>query len=635
MEFLNPASLWLLLLGLVPLALYLFRRRSRTVRVSTLVFFKTLAKEHQDSAWLRRLKKLLSFLLTVLMLVLAVFILARLIVSQDRVDRHRSIVILLDRSASMALADASGETRLEAAKRLLVERLKHVPEEVGLSLVVYDSRPEVLQPRTFKRRELLSRLDSVETRPIAGRPDAAFELAGMLAGLEPPTLVWHLSDRRFREASSPSGAGDGEERAAPAALPFELRELDLALPEVANASITAVRLRPVPLEHARYDVFAEVFLNRDAPAAQQLKLLASVGGIPSQVREIDLEPGERSAVTIRINGSRDQILRLELEAERDDFPADNQVNLPLPEIRPIVAAWIRPDDTEDPYTRLALASIQESGSFQLLKGSPAAWPLSEEVDAVIFDGWLPSEWPAGLPAVVINPPGPSGPVAVRRLDPPLPHDGVRVGSGDHPVLFRVSSGRVALTQTSTVETRGALEPLWWAGSDAVLAAGEVGGSRLVVMGFSPGLSERLPLTASFPLLMGNALFWCVDREEESTSSNLFATGDLARVSGGSLTWLGGGGGRRAQERIVLSSEVVEMDRIGIWEGGDGTRGSAHLLSAVESDLRAHPPEGTSSDDDDYFSVKGGLSGSLKVWLLGALLAVVLAESWLFHRHAVY
>lgn len=631
MQFLNPALLWLLLLGLVPVALYLFRRRSRKIRVSTLVFFKTLAQEHQESAWLRRLKKILSFVLTLLMLALAVLVLARLVLPQDEGGRLRSIVILLDRSASMAVADESGETRLDAAKRILSERLQRVPEEVGLSLVVYDSRPEVVQPRTLKRRELLSRLDSVETRPIAGRSDTALEMAEMLAGLEPPAMVWHLSDRPLRAAD---GAGEESPDAEPEpTAPYELRELDLALPEVVNAAITAVRLRPVPLEHARYDAFVEVSLNRAAPEPVALRLLASVGGIPSQVRDLELEPGERSGLTLRLNGSRDQILRLELESPRDDFPLDDRVSLPLPEIRPITAAWIRADESEDPYTRLALASIQESGSFQLLKGGPGAWPLSEEVDAVIFDGWLPAEWPAGLPAVVIDPPDSAGTLPVRRLAAPLPHDGVRVGNAAHPVLFRVSSSRVALTQTASVETSGALEPLWWAGSDAVLAAGEVGGGRLVVMGFSPGRSERLPLTASFPILMGNALFWCVDREGKMDETRLLATGELARIPGGSLTWLGEGGAGPRQ-RLAVESEVVEMDRIGIWEDETGKRGAAHLLSAAESDLRALGQTGV-ADEDDYFASGGGLAGNLKYWLLGALLVVVLAESWLFHRHAVY
>lgn len=616
MEFLNPGSLWLLLLGVIPVVLYLVRRRSKKVRVSTLVFFKTLAREHQESAWLRRLKRWLSLALTLLMLALAVFVLSRLIVRQDDADRYRTVVVLLDRSASMEAKDENGESRIDAAKRLLRDRLTKVPEEVGIALVAYDQRPEVLQPRTTKRRELLSRLDSVGSRPIAGRPDAALETARMIAGLEPPAAIWHLSDRLLPDP------GEGS----------KIHQLNLALSEVGNVGITAVSLRGVPLEHARYDVFVRVARNRDAPSATKAKLRVSVGGIPSQIREIDLEPGAESSVTFRINGSRDQILRLALESEGDGFPLDDEVSLPLPEIRPVLAAWIRPDELEDPYTRFALSSLQESGSFELLKGGPAAWPLTEKVDAVIFDGWLPAEWPTDTPAILLNPPDYAGPVVSRRLAAPVPYDSVRVGMADHPVLFRVSSSRVALTQTGLYDARGSLEPLWFAGNDPVLSAGEVGGERVVVMGFSPGLSEQLPLTASFPILMGNALFWAVNQEENGGANRLYRSGELAPVAGKTITWMETGTGSR-QAALPLTSDVVEMDRRGIWETDAGIRGASHLLSRDETDLRSRDDE--NAGDSAYFATSNRFAGNLKLWLLAAVAMILLLESWLFHRHAVY
>jgi len=332
MQFLHPSSLWLLLLGFIPLALYLFRRRSQKIRVSTLVFFKTLAREHQESAWLRRFKKWFSFLLTILLLLLAVFVLSRIIIEQDDADQYRTVVILLDRSASMEVGDESGESRLETAKRILKERLKKVPEEVGVSLIAYDVRPEVIQPRTMNRRELLSRLENVAVRPMADRSDVAMESARMIAGLEPPSVIWHVSDHPISATGAIAEAG--------------VHELNLALPEAVNCGITALQLRAVPLEHSRYDAFVQVALNADSPRPVNVRLNVSVGGIPSQFREIELQPAETTGVTFRINGATDQILRVWLETERDDFALDDQVTLSLPEAKPILAAWIRPDETE-------------------------------------------------------------------------------------------------------------------------------------------------------------------------------------------------------------------------------------------------------------------------------------------------
>ena len=655
MEFLSPGSLWLLLLALIPVLLYLVRRRSKKVRVSTLVFFKTLAKEHQESAWLRRLKRWLSFLLILLLLVVAVFVLSGLIVRQDDADRYRTVVILLDRSASMGVMDEIGESRLEAAKRVIRERLTKVPDEVGIALIAYDQRPEVVQPRTLKRRELLSRLDTVVIRPIAGRADAAMETAQMIASLEPPTAIWHLSDRLITGGDSEDRAGEVDANAAEsdgggseviASSSPELQvqeqstdtvtkvhELNLALPKVSNAGITAVQLRGVPLEYARYDVFVRIALNHDAPEPVKARLRLAVGGIPSQLRELDLNPGSQSTLTLRINGSRDQLLRISLDADGDDFPLDDEVMLPLPEIRPILAAWIRPDETEDPYTRFALTSMQESGSFELLKGNPSAWPLKTRVDAVIFDGWLPEEWPTDTPAIVLNPPDHVGMLTVKRLAAPVPYDAVRTGNGEHPVLFRVSSSRMAITQTSLFDGRGSLDPLWFAGPDPILSAGEVGGSRVVVMGFSPGLSERLPLTASFPILVGNALYWCVDQENAEDQSKLYRSGELAPVTGSSLTWTENQGRGSRRTNVPLKSGLIEMDRIGVWETDSGLRGASHLLSAEESDLESLRSE--LAGEADYFAVTNRFAGNLKLWLLCGVAVLLLLESWLFHRHAVY
>lgn len=637
MQFLNPQLLWLLLLGLVPLVLYLFRRKSKTVSVSTLVFFKTLAKEHQESAWLRRLKKWLSFALTILMLSLVVFVLARLIAKQDDPDQYRTVVVLLDRSASMAVVDENGESRLEAGKRILRERLEKVPEEVGVALVAYDVRPEVLQPRTFKRRELVSRLDSVVLRPVAERSDTAYEMAKLLAGLERPAAIWHVSDHPLVEPAPGEEGMDApveEGNADGAETGISVRELDLSLPEVTNAGITSFRIRPVPLEYSRYEVYVQLALNADAKEAVQSRLEVRVGGIPNQYREVDLEPGERTGLTFRINGVSEQVLHLQLATDGDDFALDDVVTVPLPQARPILAAWIRPDEDEDPYTRFALSSIQESGRFELLKGNPGAWPLSEEVDAVIFDGWLPEEWPTDIPAVVINPPGSSGPVLARALDNPIPYDSIRVGNEDHPVLFRVSSSRVALTQTAVFRSTGSLEPLWIAGRDPILAAGEIGGQRLVVMAFSPGRSERLPLTASFPLLIGNALLWSVDRDTTTADGvDLHSTGDLVHMEGETIQWSQWDGREMKSRRFPLSAGVVELDRIGIWETDAGARGASHILSARESDIPARSPD--ESADAAYFEAETGLGGKLKLGLLAAVVLVLLLESWLFHRFAVY
>jgi len=639
MQFLTPGFLWLGLAGLIPVLLYLFRRRSKRINVSTLAFFKTLAREHQESAWLRRIKKWLSFALTLLVLAAAVIALGRPVFRVGEAGQFSTVVILLDRSASMELRDTEGETRLAAAQRILTERLRSVREEVGIALVVYDDRPEIVMPRSRNRRELLSRLGEIEVRPIAGNAAGAMDAAVTLAGLETPSEIWHFSDQLFRESGGrTTDSTDGEEAdgsGSESSLPGEirLRERSLALEGATNVGLTAFQLRPVPLAHGQYDAYVQVSLNASAPSPVSARLTVHVGGLPSQFREIDLAPGEHVGLTFRIAGARDQVLRLAIEYEGDEFALDNQVMMPLPEPKSLVVAWIRSNESEDPYTRLALAAMQEKGSLDLLKGPPEAWPLDVPVDAVVLDGWLPENWPDDVPVIAINPPSASGPIAASALRSSIPYDAVRVGNDSHPILFRVSSGRVAITRTTVFETADSLEPLWIAGSDPVLAAGEYRGQRVVVMGFSPGLSERLPLTAAFPLLMGNALLWCVEEARgDSGSRGQYSTGEFVDVTGDSIRWREWREGEIRERRVSLRSNTIELDRIGVWETGGGEKGTAHLLSAIESDI---PGGAGIPGESEYFESSASVAGSLRIWLLAVLAIVLVIESFLFHRLAVY
>src|SRR5687768_15073741 len=99
MRFLDPSQLVWALAALLPVLLYLFRRRPRRAPVSSLLFFKSLAREHRESAWLRWLKRLLSLLLTLMIIAATVGVLARLVVSPPA-DEVRSVVLVIDRSAS-------------------------------------------------------------------------------------------------------------------------------------------------------------------------------------------------------------------------------------------------------------------------------------------------------------------------------------------------------------------------------------------------------------------------------------------------------------------------------------------------------------------------------------------------------
>ncbi|MFV1994015.1 MAG: BatA and WFA domain-containing protein [Verrucomicrobiales bacterium] len=640
MQFLSPGYLYLALLGVIPVLLYFFRRRSRTFQVSTLVFFKSLAREHQESAWLRRLKKLLSLLLALAILLGAVAALGRLIMA-PRSEGLRSVVLVLDRSASMGALDEDGRTRLDTARNAIAARLAGLGEDVGVSLLIYDSRTEVALSRGFKRRELLSVLDRVEIRPVRDDEEGALSMAVMIAGLETPAEIWHFTDRVGggdgpREAVGEAGAGEPVGEAA-RELPegVRLRRFPVALDDGPNVGITAFQIRRVPLVNAGYEAYIQVSASRAMGSAVEAEMEVTLGGVPVQIRQLELEPGDREGIILPLEGVVGQRLQITLRAERDCFSADDTVLVELPEARPVVAAWIT--QQPDPFTELALSSIVSEGELELWQGDPASWPISEAIDLVIFDGWLPETWPSDLPVIVINPPGSRGPVrAVAIAGGGIARDSVRVANPEHPVLFRVSSGRVALTQTSVIDSSGSLEPLWFAGREPVLVAGEVRGQRLVVMGFSPQQSESLPLMASYPLLIGNAVFWCAESGAIDRGTGTRRTGDVVEVAGGEMLWEQVRDGRILTSRVTIEGPLVELDRIGLWQAGED-RGSALLLSRRETDLAGVLPgsDDTAPGEASADEPTGLLRGEMTRIFLWVIVFLLVLESWLFHRHAVY
>lgn len=615
MRFLHPGLLnwgWLLL---VPIALYLFRPRPRKVRVSSLLFFKSLAREHQESAWLRRLKRLLSLLINALIISFVVLALAHPVVS-PKAESLVNVVILIDRSASMAARDGQGRTRLDVGIAEMHQRLAGLPGGVGVMVMAYDLRAEILLPFTLDRRGVGRALDSMGVRPIEGDPDAALRLARRLASLQTPAAIWHVTDSPTTETEREP---DGE---------VSIACINAGFRQPINAGITAFRLRRLPLAHARYEAFVQV--HGTGPAPQDAELEVRLDGALTAIRSMTLKPGGRERLLIPVGAGQGNVLSMKISVKNDVLPLDDVVHARIPELRPANILWI--SGKPDPFTELALASLSEDMEVSVYQGDPSVWPHEQPVDVVIFDGWLPGEWPADLPVVVIDPPHSLGPVrAVRIQGDGLPVDALRVTDEHHPLLYGVASDRVSVVQTAVLEAEGPLEPLWVGPTGPVMVAGEVNGQRLVVMGFTPGKCERLPLMASCPLLLGNTIYWSSEPKADIRSGHNHRTGDQIALEGRTLTWHDPGS--REEIAVEAAGRFTELDHLGLWRTEAGEAGSAALLSQRETLLPSSETADGETQKETYSA--SVFRGDLTLMFLTAVFVLLLLESWLFHKHVVY
>ncbi len=667
MNLLAPAMLWWGVIALAAASLYLFRPRPRKERVSTLLFFQTLAKAHQESAWLRRLKRLLSLLLTLLIIAAGVLALSRWIIA-PKADGTQHVVVLLDRSASMAATDDAGRSRLEDARDQILQRLDALEDGVAVSVIAYDVQPEVLLPRSLDRREVRRALDAVRVRPMAGDHDPALRLARELALLDAPASIWHASDDILAaQAIDPDDAAQPDappptpditpvRNAADAASPVSATQpqritvvpIHVALPDARNVGITGFEMRKVPMQPDQYDAFVEVRASQAIGNGQPIEaeLTVKLEGQLVTMRKLSLARGERKRLLLPLKAGVSQTLSLELQAEGDRLQSDDVLLARVPPAKPIRVLWI--SGKSDPFTELALSVIGSDGSVQVLAGGPEQWPppqsqdgstQDQAIDVVVFQGWLPETWPTDMPVVVMDPPQSLGPVQVRRLEGNgLPLDTLRSPRGRHPLLLGVATGRVAVRQVAVVDADprlSGLEPIWVGPAGPVMAAGDLDGQRVVVMAFDASRSESLPLMASFPLLMGNTLYWASEPASRREAGENLQSGELVMVPQGSLIWTDADAGVESsdQDDITLG-QWKQLDRIGLWQTTDGRIGSSALLSAAETNLPA-APETAASTANSGSTWSNLLTGDMTALLIALLLGFLLIESYLFHRHAVY
>lgn len=619
MRFLAPGFLHLAWLLAIPVVLYLYRRQARRLPVSTLLFFRLLAREHQEAAWLRKLKRWLSLLLALLMLLALMLALGRPVWSGG--EDTAAVVLVVDRSASMAARDAGGQTRLDEARQRLRRLLAGVPDTAPVTLVAADARAEVLLARSRHRRECLRALAALETLPVAGDARAALRTVAQMAALEKGSVVWWATDRPLPDTGLPAGAG-------------EVKWLDVALRESAiNVGITAFQVRALPLERDRLEGFLQVSAAAANPGPVVARLEVQIGGRLAQLRELELEPDRQMALVLPLEGADGQLLEARVIAADDCLGWDDAVAARLPAARALRVAWYA--EQADPFTELAFQSLVEAGRIEMWKGDTAAFPPADLPDVFVFENWLPESWPEDRPVIALRPPRAAGPLRARVLPGSgLAHPSLRVTAPGHPVLHRVAADRLEVTQSVTLELAEGLEPLWMAGDEPLLAAGEARGRRLVVAAFLPSQSRQLALLPAFPLLLGNALLWCADDAPLRRGLPVARTGELLERRG-RLQWTYWDG-VAFQNETSSADGWLTLNRIGAWSGEDGDSGMSLLASAEETDLPARLSDAGDATGATVGSPAASGPGWTAVrWLLAGFVLLLLLESWLFHRQAVY
>jgi Ca-activated chloride channel family protein len=608
---------------------YIIKMRRRRFEVPFSSLWKRVLEQRDANSLWKQLKRWLSlaFLLAIIGLVL-VAMLGPTMGARD--PDARSVVVLIDASASMKAQDGDPErkglTRMERAK----ERAKDLVDSMGggdLAMVMRVDGQATPLTRFDGDKAMLKKVIH-ELQPAdtpADLPRALSAAADALRGRQRPLVVivsdGAYSEQQLRRAAwgapaegegdeDPEGKGKGKGKGKgpdPESLVMkDLAAVDLTGIDVRylgvgsraeNVGIVAFNVRRYIDNKASYEVFIEVQNFGTKKARRQLALYNGESAI--EVKSIELTPGQRIREIYRELPGGASTLRASLRpGEGDDtdnsdpFPLDDQAWALMPEqkTQSVLVVW-RGNHYLNEAMKVLDSVFWEHITPEQYDADPAA-AIKNEItgrlyDAVIFDDHTPAVLPpAPVNVMMFHPTGEHSPFATRGT---VATPRVTEVDSDHPVMkwTELADANFLDSLVFAVDKTRGDHALAYFVRDAVIVARRENARKLVGFGFSLTATD-LTMRVAFPLLLVNTFDWFAGDNADLVTT--YTTGQRFRIP---------------LDGLVKVNEVTIIDPAGrkskapVVEGMAtfyGSRAGIHQIVAFDPDDPA--PAGTEPDTRD-------------------------------------
>ena len=615
--------------GVILTGLYLLKLQRRRVLVPFAPLWVPAGGERRSERLARRLRRWLSLLLQLIFVAL-VLLAAADPRSATAQRTGRSLLILVDRSASMSAKDEDG-TRLGQARRVARALATGMGAADRAMIAAFAAGVTAESGFDTDAGRLGAAADGIaasEEPADLGR--ALTFAAAVLRGRPHPTLIL-VSDGAFSD--------DDRARAHVAARDDggSLAGIDVRFARVGrradNLALLSFAARRYPADPSSIEAAIVVQSYRDRPSDVVLEITAGRDARPVDRVRLHLGPHERKRHLLPDVAAPDALLEARLVDTGDDLAIDDRAYAVVPGI----ARWriLRIGDP-DLFLEGALLSLGEGVEVHRraardLEASRDSW---SRYDAVIFDGVTPAPTPTNGRFFYIDPHGAASPFPEHgRLREPIISD-TRKG---HALLRHLSladvniaeARRLALTpgDEAVVSSLGA--PLIMTRHARLDAGTDL---RVVALAFDLRRSD-LPMRAAFPLLLANTLGWLGAPE----------TIDPARLRTGHSVRLALSAGRAEAAvtdptgvRRVIAAQAGAIDlpiaRTGFYRIAPATTLAANLGDPIESNtapaaslilggrtLREPDPPASRHRRELWW------------WALVAAAALALGEWWSYHR----
>lgn len=470
MSFLAPLAFGLAALIPVIIAMYLLKLRREERTVSSTFLWQRMVRDVEANAPWQKLRRNLLLLLQLLLLLLLIFALARPFFLTTGIN-GRNLILIVDRSASMAATDANG-TRLDAAKQEALRLVDQLPDGGRATVIAIGGQMEVPASASTDRRELRRAIEGLSIRNGGGSDlTQALALAGALAAREFDSEVAIISDG---QVTTPPEAR----------LPVPVQFFPIGA-RGDNVALSALVLQPTP---GGQTVFAQATNYGSAPT--QRRLVIELDGQLFNAYDLTLEPGQDRSVVADVPGTvRQATARLE---GGDALPLDDRAWATSSGGEQTAVRLISPGNT---FLQKALASLP---GLQVTTVPTTTTTFTDTVALTVLDGVTPDPLPPGNLLFI----GPLRSTELFSVTGSIEFPVLRPATGNEPLLSNVAVSEINVASAAQIP-----KPVWArtsidSDSGPILLSGEQGGRRIAVLGFALQRSD-LPLKIAFPLLMAN------------------------------------------------------------------------------------------------------------------------------------
>ncbi len=549
----QPTALWGLA-ALVPIALFhlYFRRRRRVLVPFTPLLLESMGPVRREARF-KRLREAASLLARMLALVCAVLALGGLRPAEAEAP-VADLFVVVDADITTAARESGGATRLAHAQELARAFVRSVPTRGAgqlsalVSVLVAGQAPRLLVPPTRDLADALKRLEpALVPAPAEADLGATVALALEGAARREAARVVVLTARAFeppRTAIALDVLGTGTTRR-------DQRIVELGVDHAEDGGGYAVRLAAI----------------NDEESARTRRVVVRVDGEIVASEDLTLEAGDAREVQFEVPSPR-QAAWLEVELEGDDaFPGNDAVEVrlapvPKPSVLVVHSGRVRP---------YVMATLEALGAEGLIDKDRSGYVRASDVtkarprDVTLVDG-------VGLPRDALRP---GAYVFLAPLAGALPFElGEEVRKPliwrtvpGHPLIDGLDFRRAFVVRGRALKGAG-LEPLAYAEGRPIIAEGERGGARYVVLGLDPE-GSMLPVQGALVLLVRNAILRLA-RAPVAPLKPFYRRGEALRpevdLPGGAdadLVWdgvrkdalLAGAGRGRARARIASDGVV--------------------------------------------------------------------------------